>query len=129
VRVLLDTNILIKAALGELDALSRKTREILESVDTQRELSAISLAEVAIKVNAGKLVVGKKDLMRAIEDLRAEVLAYNARHAIQLFELPLRHKDPFDRMLIATAIAEAIPIVTMDVGFRNYKSTGLKMLS
>jgi PIN domain nuclease of toxin-antitoxin system len=44
-----------------------------------------------------------------------------------MFDLPLHHRDPFDRMLIATALSEAVPIITADVEFKGYR--GLKVIS
>jgi PIN domain nuclease of toxin-antitoxin system len=57
-------------------------------------------------------------------DLR--ILPYTAEYAFRLFELPLRHGDPFDRQIIAQALSENIPIVTSDGAFRLYK--GLKLI-
>jgi len=49
------------------------------------------------------------------------VLPYTAEHAIRLFHMPLHHADPFDRQIIAQALAESIPVVTCDEKFRAYK--------
>ena len=48
-------------------------------------------------------------------------IPYTARHAMQLFDLPLHHYDPFDRMLIATALVEGVPVVTGDREFKRYR--------
>ena len=63
---------------------------------------------------------------QGIEDLKLRTLPYLAEHAYRLFSLPLHHRDPFDRVLIAQALAEDIPIVTPDEAFLKYK--GLKVI-
>jgi PIN domain nuclease of toxin-antitoxin system len=103
------------------ELISRTAMSILERTDTVRELSAISLAEIAIKANRGNLQVTPSDLAASLDDLEARVLPYTAEHAWQLFGLPLHHRDPFDRQLIAQALAEGIPVVTSDKLFRRYK--------
>ena len=90
------------------------------------EISVVSLAEVAIKQARGKLTVSNDDLARGITDLRLHILPYTARHAYGLFDLPLHHADPFDRQIIAQALAEDIPVVTSDRAFSLYK--GLKVI-
>ena len=51
----------------------------------------------------------------------AELLPFTEDHALNMFELPLHHRDPFDRQIIAQALAENIPVVTGDEQFRLYK--------
>lgn len=85
------------------------------------EMSAVSLSEIAIKQRKGKLVLHKEDVITGIADLKIRVLPYTAGHAYQLFDLPLHHTDPFDRQIIAQALAEGIPIITSDEKFRLYK--------
>ena len=62
----------------------------------------------------------------AITDMRLTVLPYTTVHAMQMFDLPLHHGDPFDRMLIATALTEDLPILSADAFFREYK--GLRVI-
>lgn len=91
-----------------------------------REISVISLSEIAIKQTAGKLTLSKDDLLQGVADLRLHVLPYTAKHAYGLFDLPLHHADPFDRQIIAQALVEDVQVVTCDKIFRLYK--GLKVL-
>jgi PIN domain nuclease of toxin-antitoxin system len=98
----------------------------LRSESAVREISAISLSEIAIKSARGKLTFGQDDLNTGITALRLRVLPYTAEHAFRLFDLPLHHGDPFDRQIIAQALAEGIPVVTSDEAFRLYK--GLKVI-
>lgn len=87
---------------------------------TIREFSAISLSEIAIERSKGKLDLSKDAVITGIADLKVRVISYSAEHAYQLFSLPLQHLDPFDRQIIAQALVENIPIVTVDDKFRLY---------
>ncbi len=85
------------------------------------ELSSVSLAEIAIKAALGKLELSAAIVRQAIHDLDIRVLPYSAEHAYHLFDLPRHHGDPFDRQIIAQALAEEIPVVTSDEKFALYK--------
>jgi len=119
-RLLLDTVILIYAVESP-ELLSKRAVSSLKNPDNIRELSSISLAEIAIKSSAGKLKLSVGMLRQALEDLNIRVLPYTARHAFELFALDLHHRDPFDRQIIAQALSEKIPIVTSDRKFHLYK--------
>jgi PIN domain nuclease of toxin-antitoxin system len=119
-RVLLDT-VTYLWAYNSPELLSKKAIETLSQDTTIRELSAVSLSELAIKMAVGKLDWRKEEIISSLSDLRVRVLSYTASHAYQLFELPLHHRDPFDRQIIAHAMAEDIPIVTSDKIFRRYR--------
>lgn len=93
----------------------------LQHEQANREMSAISLSEIAIKQALGKLNLSKEDALAGIADLKLRVLPYTAAHAGHLFGLPHHHYDPFDRQIIAQAMAEGIPIVTSDEKFQLYK--------
>jgi len=124
-RILLDTVTLLWAASSPSE-LSRRAMSALRSESAVREISAISLSEIAIKSARGKLVFAQDDLKAAIHALHLRVLPYTAEHAFRLFDLPLHHGDPFDRQIIAQALAESIPVVTSDVTFSLYE--GLKVI-
>jgi PIN domain nuclease of toxin-antitoxin system len=125
VRLLLDTAVLI-FAVESPGRLSKRAAAVLQSPVNILELSAISLAEIAIKTALGKLNISAEIVRQAIEDLGIRTLPYTAEHALRLFELPLHHGDPFDRQIIAQALSEEIPVVTSDEKFGLYK--GLKVL-
>src|SRR5205807_6934429 len=118
--LLLDTSTFIWAATSP----ERVSQTALDAITgaTLRELSTLSLSEIAIKQAKGKLNFPRDNVEAAIEDLRLHLLPYNVKNAYQLFNLPLHHKDPFDRMIIAQALAEDIPIVTSDAQFRLYRN-------
>ena len=63
-----------------------------------------------------------KDVVLWLADLQIRVLPYTAEHALRLFDLPVHHADPFDRQIIAQALAEDIPVVTSDDSFKLYSS-------
>jgi PIN domain nuclease of toxin-antitoxin system len=90
------------------------------------EISAISISEIAVKQARGKLDFSRADVEQGIADLRVRVLPYAAEHSFKLFELPLHHTDPFDRQIIAQAMAEDIPVMTSDRIFGAYQ--GLKII-
>jgi PIN domain nuclease of toxin-antitoxin system len=125
-RALLDTQVLIHAYSGEINAMSRKVRALLAADDTDGVVSTISLMEIVIKSGCGKLQMGEAEVREAVRDLRLTILPFTPQHAYRLFGLPLHHRDPFDRMLIATALAEEIPLIGSDRLFKMYK--GLKVI-
>ena len=93
----------------------------LQHGQARLEMSAISLSEIAIKQNLGKLDFTVDDVQAGIADLKLRILPYTADHALSLFGLPAHHADPFDRQIIAQALAENIPVVTADKKFHLYK--------
>ncbi len=124
-RLLLDTVTFIWA-VSSPERISRAAISVLASERAVRELSVISLSEIAVKQARGKLTLHKEDLVQGIADLRLRILPYAAGHAYRMFDLPLHHADPFDRQIIAQALAENIPVVTSDRIFSSYK--GLKVI-
>jgi PIN domain nuclease of toxin-antitoxin system len=82
--------------------------------------------EIALKNGIGKLDMSEPHTKEAVRDLRLSILPFSARHAYQLFSLPAHHSDPFDRMIIATALVEKIPVIGGDRQFSAYK--GLRQI-
>lgn len=124
-RLILDTVTFIWAATTP-ERLSRAAMSAVRKASSVREISVISLTEIAVKQTRGKLMFAKADVITGIADLRLRVLPYTAEHASWLFDLATHHADPFDRQIIAQALAENVPIVTPDEAFRLYK--GLKVI-
>jgi PIN domain nuclease of toxin-antitoxin system len=120
VRLLLDT-VAFLWALEDPQRMSAAAMSALANSRAVREISALSLSEIAIKAALGKLRVQKSDIMDGLADLRLRVLPYTAEHAGRFFDLPPHHDDPFDRQIIAQALAEDVPVVTPDSAFRIYK--------
>ncbi len=67
-----------------------------------------------MKTARGKLRVFAASVPQALEELSIRILPFKADHAFLLFELPLQHRDPFDRQIIAQALAERMPVITSD---------------
>lgn len=119
-RVLLDTVALISLAQTPT-RLSRRAVSAIKRPGCVRELSALSLSEIAIKNRSGKLNLPEADLHKTMDDLDIHVLPYTREHALKLFGLPWLHADPFDRQILAQALVEQIPVVTSDEAFRRYE--------
>jgi PIN domain nuclease of toxin-antitoxin system len=86
-------------------------------------VSAVSAWEIATKVRLGRLPAAAGLIQDFVDDLareRIEILSVTAEHAIRAGLLPGPHKDPFDRMLIAQALAENVPIVSNDRALDGY---------
>ncbi|HEY2546852.1 MAG TPA: type II toxin-antitoxin system VapC family toxin [Candidatus Acidoferrum sp.] len=124
-RLLLDT-VTFLWSLETPDRISGPAMSALTNPKAVREISVISFSEIAIKQALGKLTFSKTDLANGVTDLQLRVLPYTTEHAYRLFGLPLHHADPFDRQIIAQALAEDIAVVTSDRAFRLYE--GLRVI-
>jgi PIN domain nuclease of toxin-antitoxin system len=103
--------------------LSKSARTLIEQESTISLVSAASAWEMATKVRLGRLPTAVdlvQDFVDDVERQRMEILAISAEHAIRAGLLPGPHKDPFDRMLIAQAQAENVPIVSNDRALDGY---------
>jgi PIN domain nuclease of toxin-antitoxin system len=119
VRLLMDTVALVYA-IESPHRLSRRAKRVFAGGDYVREVSALSLSEIAIKTHRGQLEISDSQVNQALKDLDVDVLAYTRAHALRLFGLPWHHTDPFDRQILAQALEENIPIVTSDEVFGRY---------
>lgn len=119
-RLLLDTAVLIFASETP-ERLTKRAYSALQGVDDIREFSAVSLTEIAIKNTLGKLKMPAESVRQAMQDLMVRVLPFTADHAYRLFELPLHHRDPFDRQIVAQALFEGIPLITPDERLHKYE--------
>jgi PIN domain nuclease of toxin-antitoxin system len=122
VRYLLDTHTLLWWMTTD-SQLSVLARALIGKRENTSVVSAASAWEIATKVRLGRLPSAAdlvQDFAVDLEQQRMEVLPITAAHAIRAGLLPGPHKDPFDRMLIAQAQAENIPIVSNDVALDGY---------
>lgn len=119
-RVLLDT-VTFLWSVKEPERISKKAMAILAGPETEREISAVSLSEMAIKRAIGKLGISRSEVEQGVTDLELRVLPFNGVHAYKMFVLPMHHTDPFDRQIIAQAMVEEIPVVTSDRIFGAYQ--------
>jgi PIN domain nuclease of toxin-antitoxin system len=124
-RLILDTVTFIWAASAP-ERLSRAAMSALRKGAAVREISVVSLTEIAVKLTRGKLTFSNADAMAGVADLRLRILPYAAEHAFRLFDLPTHHADPFDRQIIAQALVENVPVLTPDEAFNLYE--GLKVV-
>ena len=120
-RLLIDTHVLLWA-LAQPRRIPKKTRLLLESPDHDVLFSAASLWELAIKVGAGRLDTGVPldDVPAAAEAMGFVELPVRAAHAVRVAALPLHHRDPFDRLLIAQAMSEPARLLTVDTVLQQY---------
>jgi len=109
-RLLLDTHVVLWWLQGS-DRLKDSVVVLLKDATNEVFVSAASVWEIAIKQGLGKLEA-PDDLLDLIEQSGFEALSISSFHAEQAGRLPLAHKDPFDRMLIAQAQAEGLILVT-----------------
>ncbi len=126
-RVLVDTH----AFLWELLSDERSSRQAIQIfADKHNELvfSLVSLWEIAIKIKLGRLNALSSSVSYLRDEMAArsmELLPIRFEHILQLEALPRQHGDPFDRLLIAQALHEKLPILTNDAWFKRY---GVKVL-
>lgn len=120
-RLLVDTHVVLWHALDD-PRLGPVPTAAIEAEETEAFVSAASLWEIAIKAGLGKLDA-PEDLPQRVEQLGFELLAVSAEHAWAVRHLPRHHRDPFDRLLIAQAQVERLPIVTADPSFDAYDVT------
>jgi PIN domain nuclease of toxin-antitoxin system len=86
-------------------------------------LSIASLWEILIKVQSGKLNLPRPAvpyLLSRLAENRIKILPISLDHLLALERLPMHHRDPFDRMLIAQSLEENLPVITADPLFKKY---------
>lgn len=120
-RLLLDTHVLIWWDEGA--KISAKAGQAIREAE-QVYVSAASAWEIAIKASLGRLSTARRVADAAAES-GFEELPVRLAHAEAVLALPWHHRDPFDRMLVAQALAEGLTVVTRDPMFRRY---GLRVL-
>ena len=118
-RVLLDTHALLWW-LSDDPALGKKARTQIAEPENVILVSAASLWEVAIKQGLGKVEADIAEIEKALAAQGMVRLGIDADHLVELVSLPPLHRDPFDRMLVAQARAEDIPLMTADAHIAAY---------
>jgi PIN domain nuclease of toxin-antitoxin system len=119
VNYLLDTHMLI---WWQQDApeLTTQARAIIQNPDNTIFVSSVTVWEIAIKLSLGKINVVFEDMIQAINDDGFQPLVFTYAHAAQIQSLPNVHRDPFDRALIAQAMAEPMYLLTVDTMLGKY---------
>jgi PIN domain nuclease of toxin-antitoxin system len=114
-KLLLDTHLLLWAA-GEPQRLSKPVRKLIDNPDNELLFSAASLWEVAIKRRLGRedFKVDARLLRRGLLDNGYSELPIISDHVVATESLPLLHRDPLDRILVAQATVEGVTLLTID---------------
>lgn len=121
-RFLLDTHIFLWFIAGS-ERLRDPARALLVDAENEALLSVASLWEIAIKVNLGKLTLERpfeKLIPEQLSVTEIDRLPIRMEHLVTLLKLPLHHRDPFDRLIIAQALTEGLPVLSSDPEFRKY---------
>ncbi|NUT76011.1 type II toxin-antitoxin system VapC family toxin [Pseudomonas sp. C1C7] len=117
-RVLLDTHVLLWA-LADDQKLSDKARMLINNA-AEIYVSAASFWEIAIKVGLGKLSVDLEEIRQYCLESGFIELPVSSEHAIAVKDLEPHHRDPFDRLIVATAMTEPMKLLTSDTIMTRY---------
>ena len=120
-RLLLDTNVLLWTC-GYANRLGAATRAFVEAEANEVLFSAISILEIAVKTRLGRpdFKAPPSQIFHAAWDMGFAELPVRSEAAALVADLPLLHRDPFDRLLVAQAIAEPATLVTSDARLEAY---------
>ncbi len=126
-RILLDTHAFLWFILDD-PQLSPHARTLIEDPTTEVEISPASYWEIAIKIGKKKYSLPEpyeRFMAGQIAENEFQILPIEIRHTSLLTSMPMHHNDPFDRLLIAQALVEQTPIVSIDAAFDPYGVTRL----
>lgn len=104
---------------GDLDQIGEKAREAIAARGNRVAISAVVIWEIAIKRSLGKLEA-PSDLLGQLERASVDLLPISVRHADRVATLPMHHRDPFDRLLVAQAQVDNLDLVTGDEQLSHY---------
>jgi PIN domain nuclease of toxin-antitoxin system len=123
-KYLIDTHVVIWFLEGNTN-IPEKTRLIITGPDNEILVSIATFWEMAIKLSLGKLILPKelKEIIDDTKSLNISVLKINEEHVLKVLELPVIHKDPFDRIVISQAIVENLELISKDDLFDKYGIT------
>jgi len=122
VRLLLDTHAFLWFSSGD-PRLTTSAKELIADLENDLLLSIASVWEMAIKSSLGKLDLPdtlEAFLSSAQEHVSFQILPIELSHATYVAALPFHHRDPFDRLLVAQATVEGIPLLSADSRFELY---------
>lgn len=108
--------------------LSNHAKALIVNATNQKFISPATYWEIAIKVSIGKLDLGepyRAFMRREIAQNNFDILPVSVDRTAAVSSLPLHHRDPFDRMLIAQSMVEEVPIISGDTAFDAYPVTRL----
>jgi len=113
VRLLLDTHVLVWCLSGDRK-LPPATADLIRNPETEVYFSAASIWEVAIKSALGKMRADASAMLKNLVDEGFRELPVMARHTVATVTLPMHHRDPFDRLLVAQSRLESLRLLTDD---------------
>ncbi|HEX5525740.1 MAG TPA: type II toxin-antitoxin system VapC family toxin [Solirubrobacterales bacterium] len=116
--LLLDTHVVLWWLTGEPDRIGKRARKAITGSEAI-VVSAVVIWEVAIKRRLGKLEA-PGNLLEQLERAGVDLLPITPRHADRVGTLPLHHRDPFDRLLVAQADVDGLALVSADKDLRRY---------
>lgn len=116
-RLLLDTQVVLWELSGAREIRGR-ARETIEEA-TEIAFSVVSFAEIGVKAAVGKLAV-PEDLHEHVVRTGLRILGLAPEHGLGVANLPMHHRDPFDRLLISQAREEGLTVITADRRFAEY---------
>ena len=127
-RLLLDTHVLIWMTSAP-EYLSRKGRNLLESIENEIAFSVVSIWEASIRYALGKpdMTLDPAVLLASLRERNCTEVALTSVQGLAVSQLPQIHRDPFDRILIAQAQVEAMTLVTADRIVARYPGPILKV--
>src|SRR5271157_621715 len=117
-RLILDTHALLWLMEGDA-RLKPSARALIDSA-SEVYVSSASIWEIAIKHRLGKIKEDPEEIVERMEQAGLHKLPVDMRHAVASGKLPLLHRDPFDRMLVAQAITEPMRLLTADRNLAAY---------
>jgi PIN domain nuclease of toxin-antitoxin system len=124
-KILLDTHTLLWATLLPR-SLSKRAATIIANPSNDIFVSAASAWEIATKVRLGKLEEARhleREFLEKVDEAGYTILPIEAAHALRAGRLPGDHRDPFDRMIAAQALAEDIPVLSNDSQLDSFSIT------
>jgi PIN domain nuclease of toxin-antitoxin system len=118
---LIDTHVFLWSIQGG-EKLSAQASRIISDNNSQLYLSVASIWEIAIKINIGRLKIdyGVEDIYDLLRQFKIDIISIESQDLVQYLALPLHHRDPFDRILIAQAIARSFVLISADEAFSAY---------
>lgn len=130
-KYLLDTHTFLWVLFDD-DKLSEKIREIIRDLENEIYVSVITYWEISLKFSIGKLElegITPDELPEQAQEIGIETLEISEEAAATFYKLPrIKHKDPFDRLIIWQAINRNIVLVSKDKKIKNYSKFGLRTL-
>ena len=118
---IIDTHIVMWVA-SNAPHITESAKRAIFSPESENFVSIVSAWEIAIKISIGKLRLdgGVSEFLKIMYENGFELLPIKKEHLKQVEILPLLHRDPFDRLLIASAVSEGMNLITADMNIHNY---------